>query len=74
MLNYSIFTQEFIFEGWDEFEPEYKEIKVSSGVYVLVEQYSNEELKIVQLISSNPQDYLREELSPGKIFKYSPPF
>ena len=71
MILYSVIDPDFVFEGWDDYEPEYKEIKLSDSVNMIVEDINKEEVKIVKLISSDPQDYLNDEYSPGSIIKKS---
>jgi hypothetical protein len=69
MIIYSIIDPDFVFEGWDDFEPEYKEMEVSESVSMLVEDVNEDELRVIKLISSDPQDYLNTDYSPGSLIK-----
>lgn len=42
------------------------------GVQVVVESAGTDSYQIVQLLSSNPQDYLNEKYMPGKMIKMQP--
>lgn len=61
-----------IFEGWDDFKPEYRIMELASGVKVEIEQVNENNYKITQILSSNPQDYLRTDITPGKMIKSRP--
>jgi len=67
MINYSIYPGELVFEDYDVFETEYEEIEINNEVSLLVERVNNNQLKISQIISSNPQYYLFQELQPGTV-------
>ncbi|MFW6029605.1 MAG: YlzJ-like family protein [Halanaerobiales bacterium] len=69
MINYSIYPPELIFDGYEDYQPEYQELSLSDGVILKMERVNQEELQIVRIISSNPQDFIREELQPGTIIK-----
>ena len=64
MINYSIYDEEVIYDGWDDFEPEY-EILEYKGLKLQVEKISEKQVKINQVISSDPQDFLNENIAPG---------
>ncbi len=69
MINYSIYENDLIFENWEDFEPKYKIMKLSDGVKLEIEQINEENFKITQVLSSNPQDYLKTDLNPGTLIK-----
>ncbi len=69
MINYSIYPGELIFADWDEFEPEFKEIETAGGVKLRVKSLTDEQYQIEQVISTNPQDYLKTEIMPGAVIK-----
>lgn len=69
MIVYTIFPLELVFEGYEDFKPEYEEIE-RDGCRLLVEALSFNQGKIVRLISSNPQDYLNPAYQPGEIIKF----
>ncbi len=69
MINYSIFQSEFIFKDWDDFNPSYKVVEMQNGLKLEVEQVNEESVRIVRIISTNPGDYLRDDITPGSIVK-----
>ncbi len=69
MINYSVFTGEFVLETEEKIK-ERKVIKICKEIILLVEETENKnEYKIVQVLSTNPQVYLRSDLNPGTIIK-----
>jgi len=60
---------EMVLEGMDK-KYEFKEIEID-GVKLVIEPISINQGKIVQLLSSNPQDFLNPNFSPGKIVTFS---
>ncbi len=64
MINYSLFQAEFVFEEWDNFEPEHEIIELESGKKVIVEK-NKEQFTIERIISSDPVDYLNSDIYPG---------
>ncbi|HHY71057.1 MAG TPA: hypothetical protein GX519_05280 [Thermoanaerobacterales bacterium] len=69
MLLYTSMPLEIVLEGMDK-KYEYKEINVD-GVKLVVESVGINQSKIVRLLSSNPQDFLNPNFSPGKIITFS---
>lgn len=69
MVNYSIYPAEEVFDGWDEFTPHYEEMTTQEGTTLMVERIDEKQVVISKIISSNPQDYLNSDLSPGVILK-----
>ncbi len=69
MILYTPMQLELVLEGFDQTKyPEYKEIKYK-GVPVLVEKTDSGEQKIVKLLSTDPADYLKQEISPGSLIE-----
>ncbi|MEG3070610.1 MAG: hypothetical protein HQP61_00730 [Peptococcaceae bacterium] len=69
MILYTPMQLELVLEGFDQTKyPEYKEIKYK-GVPVLVEKTDSGEQKIVKLLSTDPADYLKQEMSPGSLIE-----
>jgi hypothetical protein len=67
MIIYTPVPLELVLEGFDTTKyPEYKEIEYK-GVSMLVEDTGFGKRKIIKLLSTNPFDYLKAELSPGNI-------
>lgn len=69
MILYTSMPLEIVLEGMDK-TYEYKEIDVG-GVKLVVEPMGINQGKIVRLLSSNPQDFLNPNFSPGKIITFS---
>jgi len=60
---------ELVLEGFDKTKyPEYKEVNYK-GVPMLVEGAGFGRKRIVKLLSTDPFDYLRPELSPGSLIE-----
>lgn len=57
---------EQVFDGWDRAEDRTVELEMD-GLLFQVEPLGEGRGKIIRMISGNPNDYLREEYSPGKI-------
>ncbi len=70
-INYSIFPTEMVFEGWEEFEPQFETMEINHGLTLEVERLDQEQVKICRVISSNPQVYLNNNFSPGNILNLS---
>ncbi|NLJ75702.1 MAG: hypothetical protein GX325_00360 [Peptococcaceae bacterium] len=69
MILYTPMQLELVLEGFDKTKyPEYKEIKYK-GVPVLVEKTDSGEQKIVKLLSTDPADYLKQEMLPGNLIE-----
>lgn len=69
MIMYTSMPLEWVFEGYDQFNPTYTEI-VYDGVQMLIEPTGSFQGKIVRLLSCNPQDYLNPNYSPGTIIHF----
>lgn len=70
MILWTIMPPEMVLDGFDAFSA-VEEIQLD-GKTVLVEKYSPNQARIVRLISSSPDDYLRPEFQPGTILTYRP--
>jgi hypothetical protein len=68
MLLYTAMPLELVLDGIDR-KYNFKEIDVD-GIKLIIEPIDINHGKIVRLISTNPQDYLNSELSPGKIIEF----
>jgi hypothetical protein len=66
VIHYAAFPLELIFEGCESYVPEYLRIPFARGCLV-VEPLSPTEVRIVQLISSDLQDYLNPQFQPGRV-------
>lgn len=68
MLHYTPLPLELILEGFDE-KRNYREIQFE-GVTLLIEEVNSKENKIVQILSTNPQDFLNPKLQPGNLLSF----
>ncbi len=67
MILYTPMQLELVLEGFDTIKyPQYEEIEYG-GVAMLVEGVDSGKKRIIKLLSTNPNDYLRPELSPGNL-------
>lgn len=76
MILYTVLPDESVMEDENEFD-EYlnsQRFIEYDGRHLIIEPISEQEWKIVRLISSNPQDYLNEHFQPGKAIPIKPQF
>ncbi len=67
MILYTPVQLELVLEGFDKTKyPDYKEIKYK-GVPMLVEEAGFGRKRIVKLLSTDPFDYLKPEMTPGNL-------
>lgn len=69
MIMYTAMPLELVFDGYAEFNPTYAEVEYN-GVKMLIESAGPFQGKIVRLLSSNPQDYLNPNYSPGTVIHF----
>ncbi|HQA60215.1 MAG TPA: YlzJ-like family protein [Tepidanaerobacteraceae bacterium] len=69
LILYTSMPIELVIEGMDK-KYEFKEIEIEA-VKLIIEPISVNQGKIVKLISTDPQDYLNPNLSPGKIITFA---
>nr|WP_236838552.1 YlzJ-like family protein [Caldalkalibacillus salinus] len=60
---------EHVFDGYDTFNPDYEEI-VHQGVNMLIEPCGVYQGRIVRLLSTDPQDFLNPDYSPGQVIHF----
>lgn len=65
MIHYTILPDELIFYDPELQHSKQKRIEID-GVLLLVEQTSEHQATIVQLLSPDPQDFLNPRFQPGK--------
>lgn len=69
MILYTPMQLELVLEGFDQTEyPDYRKIEYN-GVPLLVEGAGFGQKRVVKLLSTNPFDYLKPELSPGSLIE-----
>ena len=64
---YSIVSEEIVFQGFEELKAS-KEISYQ-GKRLLVQPLSMTRAQIVQIISTDPSDFLSPELQPGTVIE-----
>ncbi|HHY42264.1 MAG TPA: hypothetical protein GX514_05390 [Thermoanaerobacterales bacterium] len=69
MVLYTSMPIELVMEGIDR-KYEFKEVEIE-GVKLIIEPIGINQGKIVKLLSTNPQDFLNPNFSPGKIINFS---
>lgn len=69
MLIYSPMPPELIWEGYDEFKPQYEEINLD-GILIQIEPLGNNHARVVRIFSTDPPDYLNSLYQPGNIIRY----
>lgn len=65
MINYSLYPAEMVFEGWDDFTPEYRIFKVQDDLSLMVEKIGEGRYRIEQVISSDPMVFFETGFYPG---------
>ena len=65
-MYYSVMSSDFIFKDWDDFNPEVEYIK-KDNLYLKVEKLGEEQKQIQGIVSTDPADYLKQELNPGTL-------
>ncbi|MBD3109384.1 YlzJ-like family protein [Bacillus sp. AGMB 02131] len=68
MILYTIVPHEIIYESEQEFKASQENVYYN-GVLVTVERLAVNRYQIVSILSTDPKDYLREELQPGKMIE-----
>lgn len=71
MIHYTPLPLDDVFAGWDEERPRPQEVTVD-GVTMLVEPINSREAKIVRIISSNPEDFMKAKFQPGEKVAFFP--
>ncbi|OEF98668.1 YlzJ-like family protein [Desulfuribacillus alkaliarsenatis] len=71
MIIYTPLPIESVLNQTDIEEPNYTEMDYQ-GKKVIVESIDSYQAKIVRLISSNPNDFLNANYTPGKIIYFRP--
>lgn len=66
MILYTPMQLELVLAGLEEMQPEYREMRYE-GVSVLVEKTEEGKNRIIRILSTNPYDYLKTNLQPGRL-------
>ncbi len=72
MIMYTSMPLELVYEGFDDFRPQYEEIEYN-GVHMVIEPTGKNQARIVRLLSPDPQDYLNPDYFPGTLIHFYPP-
>ena len=70
MILWTVLPLEIVLEGFDT-QPNYEEIDYA-GLTVVVERLSPVQCRVIRILSTDPQDYLRADLQPGTVLTYQP--
>jgi hypothetical protein len=68
MILYTIMPQEWMFPVEDS-AYQNQQLVTYNGVSMIVEKNENNEVKIVRLLSSDPQHYLSDQYLPGSLIQ-----
>ncbi|SDD44205.1 YlzJ-like family protein [Sporomusa acidovorans] len=71
MILWTIVPEDIIFAGKNQPVIPCEEIEYL-GQKVLAEKISHNEFRVVRLLTTDPADYLRNELQPGQIITFKP--
>lgn len=71
MTYHTIIPEETLFEGWDDYRPDYLEINLN-GVQLQVEMLNGTQARIVRLLSADPNDFLNPSYTPGTLIEFQP--
>lgn len=74
MIHYTILPIESVMEGMEEVEKSTTFEVVMNGVTMQVRAVNPHQAMIVRLLSSNPQDFLNPQYSPGRMIEFQPTF
>ncbi|WP_094607547.1 hypothetical protein SPSIL_023740 [Sporomusa silvacetica DSM 10669] len=69
MVLWTVMPMEIILS--QEYQPNYEEIEYA-GTKMMVEKTANNEYRVVRILSTDPQDYLRNDIQPGAVLSYEP--
>lgn len=68
MILYTIVPYEMIYEAEQEFNHNQENVYYN-GVLLTMERLSLNRYKIVSILSTDPNDYLKDEIQPGKVIE-----
>ena len=70
MILYTPMQLELVVEGLEEMKEPAARLVEIGGVPLIIEDTGSGEGKVVRLLSTDPQDYLRTDLYPGTVIKF----
>lgn len=71
MILWTIVPEEVVYADPNQPNPAYEEIEYD-GKKVVAQKISQNEFRIVRLLTTDPSHYLRNELQPGSVITYKP--
>jgi len=71
MILYTPMQLELVLEGLEEMKEPATRVVDIGGVSMILEDTGPAEGKVARLLSTNPRDYLRRDLYPGTVIKFS---
>ncbi|WP_377889186.1 YlzJ-like family protein [Alkalihalobacillus sp. R86527] len=72
MILYTILPHEAVFPT-EQRAFEQQQVIDWNGVQLVVERTAHSECRVVQVLSTDPQDYLNESTQPGQMLTLTPP-
>ncbi len=66
MVLWTVMPDEVIFA--QDYSPVFEDVEIA-GTRMLVEKTAGDEYRVVRLLSTDPQDYLRNDIQPGTVFR-----
>ncbi|MDR3563552.1 MAG: YlzJ-like family protein [Negativicutes bacterium] len=70
MILWTVMPLELVFSS--EYSPSPFEDIDYAGTKMMVERISDNERRVVRILSSAPEDFLRPEIQPGTVLRYQP--
>lgn len=71
MILWTIVPEEMVLADQNQPNPTYEEIEYA-GQKVVAQKISQNEFRVVRLLTTDPSNYLRTELQPGTVITYKP--
>lgn len=73
MIVYSIVPEDIVFDGIEDFSPDYMDLELN-GISMQIEPMNAKQARIVRLYSTDAQDYLNPQFAPGSVINFNPVF
>ncbi len=71
MILWTIVPEEVVYADPNQTNPTYEEIEYA-GQKIMAQKISQSEFRVVRLLTTDPSNYLRNELQPGTVITYKP--
>ncbi|MDF2876547.1 MAG: YlzJ-like protein [Sporomusa sp.] len=66
MVLWTVMPMEAVFP--QDYNPTYEDIEFA-GTKMVVEKTSVDEYRVIRILSTDPQDYLRQDIQPGTVLR-----